>query len=238
LAKKENEADLIGSGKLANVSEELVPVVFDMVHDAVLADSMRLADEVLDSLNEVGDVHTGHVERAGFAVLKAPDIPSILVETAFISNLHEERKLVNSRHQERIAQAITEGIRTYLGQRPQELIVAEASAEVSSLPAKPPTVARKPIANRPAVKTMAAQKTTTVLTPASKPMKVATTSSTPRPEKRLLPQVHVIQRGESLADIAERYRVSLFSLRSANGLDNNQLRMPAGTPLTIPIHDS
>jgi N-acetylmuramoyl-L-alanine amidase len=232
LAKKENEADLIGSGKLANVNEELVPVVFDMVHDAVLADSMRLAEKMLASLNEVGDVHTGRIERAGFAVLKAPDIPSILMETAFISNPDEERKLVNSRHQERVAQAIMEGIRAYFGQRPQELIVAEA------LPAKPPTVARKPGADPSAVKAMAAQKTTTVVALASKPMKVATTSSTPRPEKRLPPQLHVIQRGESLADIAERYRISLSSLRSANGLDNNQLRMPAGTPLTIPTHDS
>jgi N-acetylmuramoyl-L-alanine amidase len=231
LAKKENEADLIGGGTLANVDQDLVPVVFDMVHDAVLADSLRLADKVLVSLNRVGDVHKGYVERAGFAVLKAPDVPSILVETAFISNPQEEARLGDPRHQERLAQAVLSGIRAYKRQRPpQDLLVAEAPAAVE--PARARTAATSAAKRQKAAESGPAKQP---LPNAVKPAMMVQTNAVQRPALR---QVHVIQRGESLADIAQRYQVSLTSLRSANRLRVDQLRMPAGTQLTIPSSDS
>jgi N-acetylmuramoyl-L-alanine amidase len=118
LAKKENDADLIGGNNLHGVDDALKPVVFDIMHDAVLADSMVLAEKTLRELRRVGSVHSATVERAGFAVLKSPDIPSILVETAFISNPGEEAKLRSARYQRKLAEAIMKGIRAYVRQRP------------------------------------------------------------------------------------------------------------------------
>lgn len=131
LAKKENDADLIGGGNIQNVDDELKPVVFDILHDAVLAESMVLSEQMLRELRKVGNVHKGSVERAGFAVLKAPDMPSVLVETAFISNPAEERKLSDSRQQQLLATAIVNGVFAYLRQRPQQrnLMVTGADLE-------------------------------------------------------------------------------------------------------------
>ncbi len=120
LAKKENDADLIGGGNLHDVDDALKPVVFDIMHDAVLADSMLLAEKTIRELRRVGSVHTSTVERAGFAVLKSPDIPSILVETAFISNPTEESKLRSSRYQQQMAEAMMKGVRAYLRKRPPQ----------------------------------------------------------------------------------------------------------------------
>lgn len=214
LAKRENESDLIGGRNLANVHEELVPVVFDVVQDGVLSDSMRLAERVLEQLEDVGDVHKGHVERAGFAVLKAPDMPSILVETAFISNPREESKLTDSRYQEKLAQAVLRGVNAYIKPRPAREQMITKTKQVTQPAASPRPVARLKVNNA-----------------------VRLVSSDPN-FKPLSPRVHVIRRGESLAEIAEHYRISLATLRSINGLNDNQLRMPAGTPLTLPKSDS
>jgi N-acetylmuramoyl-L-alanine amidase len=114
LARRENAADSPGLAGL-NIKDEVVrAVVFDMYHDAILAESMALAGQVLAQLGRVGSLHTGMVERAGFAVLKAPDIPSILVEAAFISNPAEAARLHNSKQQQQLAQALLRGIRAYL----------------------------------------------------------------------------------------------------------------------------
>jgi len=128
LAKRENAADLIGGGSLKIDDENLKPVVFDIYHDAILADSMLLADKVLKQMRKVGHVHSERVERAGFAVLKSPDVPSILVETAFISNPHEEAKLRTSRYQQKLAKAIMQGIRAYFQQRPLRPLLAAVPA--------------------------------------------------------------------------------------------------------------
>ena len=98
---------------------ELQKILFDMVRDVVLVESRQLASSVLTQLDKVGKLHSRRVESANFAILKAPDIPSILVETAFISNPQEERKLRNSQYQQKLAKAILQGIRHYLQQRPQ-----------------------------------------------------------------------------------------------------------------------
>lgn len=118
LAKKENEADLIGGVNLAAKDPYLARTLFDLSQTATINDSMKLAKHVLNELGSINDLHRGHVEQAGFAVLKSPDIPSILVETAFISNPAEERRLNDKNYQLKIAHAILGGIKRYFAQNP------------------------------------------------------------------------------------------------------------------------
>ena len=118
LAKKENEADLIGGVNIAVKDPYLARTLLDLSQTATINDSMKLAKLVLDELGDINDLHKGKVEQAGFAVLKAPDIPSILVETAFISNPEEERRLNDEAYQLKLADAIVAGIQRYLAQNP------------------------------------------------------------------------------------------------------------------------
>jgi len=118
LAKKENEADLIGGVNIAVKDPYLARTLLDLSQTATINDSMKLAKLVLDELGDINDLHRGEVEQAGFAVLKAPDIPSILVETAFISNPEEERRLNDEDYQLKLADAIIAGIQRYLAQNP------------------------------------------------------------------------------------------------------------------------
>jgi N-acetylmuramoyl-L-alanine amidase len=118
LAKKENEADLIGGVNLAAKDPYLARTLLDLSQTATITDSMKLAKHVLAELGDINDLHRGRVEQAGFAVLKSPDIPSILVETAFISNPSEERRLNDKGYQLKIANAILGGIKLYFSQNP------------------------------------------------------------------------------------------------------------------------
>lgn len=118
LAKRENDADLIGGVNLDVKDPYLARTLLDLSQTATINDSLKLGKDVLGQLGEVNNLHRGVVEQAGFAVLKAPDIPSILVETAFITNPAEERKLVNPDYQEKLAKAILGGIEEYFAQNP------------------------------------------------------------------------------------------------------------------------
>ncbi len=118
LAKKENEADLIGGVNIAVKDPYLARTLLDLSQTATINDSMKLAKHVLNELGDINDLHRGQVEQAGFAVLKSPDIPSILVETAFISNPSEERRLNDEEYQLKIANAILGGIKRYFAQNP------------------------------------------------------------------------------------------------------------------------
>ena len=118
LAKRENEADLIGGVNLDVSDPYLKQTLLDLSQTATINDSLKLGRAVLDELGEINTLHKRHVEQAGFAVLKAPDIPSILVETAFISNPDEERKLKSDRYQDQMADAVLSGIRRYLAKNP------------------------------------------------------------------------------------------------------------------------
>lgn len=118
LAKKENEADLIGGVNLAIKDPYLARTLLDLSQTATINDSMKLAKHVLNEVGHINDLHRGHVEQAGFAVLKSPDIPSILVETAFISNPDEEKRLQNDDYQDRMASAILGGIKRYFAANP------------------------------------------------------------------------------------------------------------------------
>jgi N-acetylmuramoyl-L-alanine amidase len=118
LAKKENEADLIGGVNIAVKDPYLARTLLDLSQTATISDSLKLAKHVLNQLGDINDLHRGQVEQAGFAVLKSPDIPSILVETAFISNPKEEKRLNDNGYQMKLANAILSGIKRYFAQNP------------------------------------------------------------------------------------------------------------------------
>ncbi|NWG86509.1 MAG: N-acetylmuramoyl-L-alanine amidase [Hydrogenophilaceae bacterium] len=118
LAKRENDADLIGGINIDVKDVYLKQTLLDLSQTATIADSIKLGRAVLDELGEVNALHKPHVEQAGFAVLKAPDIPSILVETAFISNPEEARRLTDDDYQDKLAAAIATGIKSYFDRNP------------------------------------------------------------------------------------------------------------------------
>ena len=118
LAKGQNESDLIGGVSLQGKDRYLNMTLADLSLTAQINDSLKVAKSVLAELGEINTLHKPHVEQAGFAVLKAPDVPSILVETAFISNPEEERKLRNDAYQKKMAEAVFTGIKRYFAQNP------------------------------------------------------------------------------------------------------------------------
>jgi len=119
MAQRENAADLVGGVNEAVVQDaQLMQAMLDMSTTAQVRDSLRLGAVVLDKLGTVGQLHKRQVEQANFAVLRAPDIPSILVETAFISNPEEEKRLRSASYRQRIAEALAVGIQRYFAQNP------------------------------------------------------------------------------------------------------------------------
>lgn len=118
LANKENASDLIGGVNIRTTDNQLARVLLDLSTTAQINDSLKLGGAVLSRLGNVNHLHKKQVEQAGFAVLRAPDIPSVLVETAFISNPDEERQLRSAAHQQRLAKAIHEGIVKYFANNP------------------------------------------------------------------------------------------------------------------------
>ena len=178
LAEKENASDLIGGVRLENKDDVLASVLLDLSQTASLEASIDVADRVLGGLRKVGKLHKPRVESAAFAVLKSPDIPSVLIETAYISNPAEEKRLKNPKHQDVLTSALLSGLEGYFRN------------------------------NAPDNTTIA----------------------------MIRQQEHVISRGDTLSDIANRYRVSLQSLRQANGLSSDKIRV--GQKLIIPLSGS
>jgi N-acetylmuramoyl-L-alanine amidase len=118
LAQRENAADLIGGVNLGAKEPMLARTLLDLSQTAQINDSLKVGRQVLEGIGTHNALHKSTVEQAGFAVLKAPDIPSILVETAFISNPDEEMKLRNERHQQKFAESIAAGIKRYFARNP------------------------------------------------------------------------------------------------------------------------
>ena len=172
LAAQENAADLAGGVSLDDKDDLLASVLLDLSQTATLSASTEVGKDVLEQLKRLGKTHKKQVERAGFVVLKSPDIPSILVEAAFISNPDEERKLNEASHQEAMAASIFTGVVRYFERH-----------------APPGTL--------------------------------------------LALRSHIIAKGDTLSQIAERYQVSLNRLRSANQLKDDELRV--GDTLRIPL---
>jgi N-acetylmuramoyl-L-alanine amidase len=118
LANKENSADLIGGLNIKTKDKQVAQLLLDMSTTAQIKDSLKLGDAVLKQIGGFAKLHKRQVEQASFAVLKAPDVPSILIETAFISNPQEEARLNDHEYQDQIAQAILRGIRSYFAKNP------------------------------------------------------------------------------------------------------------------------
>ena len=117
-AQKENASDLIGGVNLDVKHPKLASTLRDLSQTATISDSLKLGKAVLGEIGGINTLHKASVEQAGFAVLKAPDIPSILIETAFISNPQEERRLNDEAYQDKMAEAIISGIRKYFAKNP------------------------------------------------------------------------------------------------------------------------
>ncbi len=174
LAERENAADLVGGVSLDDKDDVLASVLLDLSQTASLEASIGVADRVLSDLKKLGKTHKKHVQSAGFAVLKSPDIPSILVETAYISNPEEEKNLKNAAYQTKLAKALLSGLKGYFRDyAPEGTLLASAAT-------------RK----------------------------------------------HIIARGDTLSGIAQRYRVSMNTLRDSNRLKSDRIRV--GQVLNIP----
>ena len=181
LAERENAAGLIGGVSLSDKDPVLASVLLDLSQNAALSASLDVGSKVIREMGKVGTVHRRKVQQAGLLVLKSPDVPSILVETNFISNPVEEKKLRSKTHQKKLASAILAGIRGYFYVNP------------------PPDTQIAMDLKR-----------------------------TPTRQVR-----HVIRRGDTLSEIAQRYNVSLATIRSANKLANDRIRV--GQTLRIPL---
>lgn len=118
MANRENQADLIGGVNLGSADVQVQRALLDMSTTAQIRDSLKLGSALLGEIGQVGRLHKPRVEQAGFAVLKAPDIPSVLVETAFISNPEEEARLASPEYQDQVADALASGIRRYFERNP------------------------------------------------------------------------------------------------------------------------
>jgi N-acetylmuramoyl-L-alanine amidase len=140
LAASENDADLIGGVSLDDKDDLLASVLLDLSQNATLAASMDVGERILNELKSVGHMHKRQLEHAGFVVLKAPDVPSILVETGFISNLQEENQLRSQRHQQRIATALLQGIKQYFHANPPAGTLLAASGKRQHLVAEGDTL--------------------------------------------------------------------------------------------------
>jgi N-acetylmuramoyl-L-alanine amidase len=118
MAQKENQADRIGGVNLSEQDSQVKRAMLDMSTSAQIKDSLNLGNSLLREIGSVGRLHKPQVEQAGFAVLKAPDIPSVLVETAFISNPDEEKKLRSQAYQKELTEALLRGILQYFARNP------------------------------------------------------------------------------------------------------------------------
>ncbi|TFY88471.1 N-acetylmuramoyl-L-alanine amidase [Pseudomonas kairouanensis] len=121
MAQRENGADLLGATTLLNLKDKdpmLAGVILDMSMNATIASSLQLGSSILGSLEGITTLHQKRVEQAGFAVLKSPDVPSILVETGFISNTRDAARLVTARHQQAVADGLFEGLKRYFEKNP------------------------------------------------------------------------------------------------------------------------
>lgn len=147
LAERENASDLIGGVSLENKGDVLASVLLDLSQSASLTASQAAAEHVLHQLNRVGEIRKPQVQQARFVVLKSPDIPSMLVETAYISNPQEELRLRGAIHQTKLAAAIHQGLRGYFYDDPPagSLIAELAAGDSAGARPQPPNVVARPV---------------------------------------------------------------------------------------------
>jgi N-acetylmuramoyl-L-alanine amidase len=221
LADRENRADLIGGITLDDKDDGLAKVLLDLQQGWAMQASDMVAGNVLKALGLLGPTHRGYVERANFVVLRSPDVPSILVETAFISNPAEERKLRDPDHQKQLAEAVMGGLKNYFESTPPPgtWFAAQAArrngndAELAS--SKPANVDKTP-----ATKSASTSRVKLASNPPAPPADVG------------VRDLHRVGPGESLRSIARQYGISVGALKTANQLNTDTVH--AGTMLAIP----
>jgi N-acetylmuramoyl-L-alanine amidase len=217
LADRENRADLIGGVSLDDKDDSLAAVLLDLQQGYAMQASESIAGNVLKALGALGPTHRGYVERANFVVLRSPDVPSILVETAFISNPVEERKLRDPSHQTRLAEAVMGGVRNYFEATPPpgSWFAAQAARRGGTQLASSDSADTANDDNAPAP------------VPKSADAKVAKAADED------VRDLHRVARGESLRSIARQYGVSVSALKSANRLSSDA-SVRTGMVLAIP----
>ena len=236
LAKKENAADLIGGVSLANKDAVLQKVLVDLSMTNTISESVNLGGRVLKELAKVGRLHSKRVEQASFVVLKSPDIPSILIETGFITNLNEEKKLRTSSYQNKIAKAVYRALVEYYEQTPYYSQANYSSPSIDSTNRRSEPKQHK-IKRGDSLSSIALKYGTTV---AELKRLNNLKSNTAVLGKRLkLPKgknvveknassnvsttIHIVKRGDSLSKISSRYNVTINALKRANGLTKNSV---------------
>jgi N-acetylmuramoyl-L-alanine amidase len=254
LAERENESDLIGGVgdiRLDDKDQVLAGVLVDLSMTATLNSSLQVGQQVLNSMGGIAHLHKRHVEQAGFLVLKSPDVPSILVETGFISNPGEARKLATPAYRKQMAQSVFKGIRQHFYQHPPAGTYVAAQVEsgnVGSFERQHSVVAGDSlsgIANRYGVSMQRLMqynnlRSTTVTVgqnlkiPAANSPAVAQQApgSTPRPAVAAAPRVHKVVAGDTLSRIASRYGVSPGAIQRHNNMKSTTVKL--GQTLKIP----
>ncbi|HVI56116.1 MAG TPA: N-acetylmuramoyl-L-alanine amidase [Luteibacter sp.] len=241
LADRENRADLVGGVSLDDKDDSLAAVLLDLQQGYAMQASESIAGNVLKALGRLGPTHRGYVERANFVVLRSPDVPSILVETAFITNPAEETRLRDDGHRRELATAVLGGVRNYFESMPPPgtWFAAQAArrngtslaSTAASAPAAPVVAADAGAVASDAVK--AASRATSprkTLAKADMPPPPAKASSGRADDN--VRDLHRVNRGETLTGIANQYGVSVGALKMANKMNDDNVRI--GSVMVIP----
>lgn len=242
LADRENRADLVGGVSLDDKDDSLAAVLLDLQQGYAMQASESIAGNVLKALGRLGPTHRGYVERANFVVLRSPDVPSILVETAFITNPAEERRLRDDSHRRELATAVLGGVRNYFESMPPPgtWFAAQAARRngtslVSTAASAPAAPAVASDAN--AVASDAVKSASRAVAPQPKAPKTSVVARADTPKSRgraddNVRDVHRVTRGETLTGIAQQYGVSVGALKLANKMTDNNVRI--GSIMVIP----
>lgn len=229
LANKVNSADLVGGVSLNDKDDMLASVLLDLSQNASIAASTSLGKSVISELSAIGRIRKNTVQYANFAVLKSPDIPSILVETAYISNPDEEKKLKNPQHQERIAGALFKGVNRYFSNNPppDSLFAQQRKQKEMPVYRNPETVQAKIVDKEP-VQPLRVAANAQIQSEAK-----VTKSATVMTEQEYELIRHTIRQGETLSAVSRRYNVTLRAIKSINNLTRDSVRI--GQVLQIPV---
>jgi len=253
LAAKENASDLMGGVSLADKDDVLAKVLVDLSMTNTVSESVNLGGRVLKELGKLGRLHSKRVEQANFSVLRSPDVPSILVETGFITNPDEERRLRTTSYQNKIARAIFVALEEYYEQTPYASAARYSSPNVAATNSNTKSNSSKVVYGRHKVRrgdtlSTIAEKygislrelkrlngikhNTAMLGVRLKvPMGKRETNSS-KPSTVTKSVKHKVKSGDSLSKISARYNVTIRSIKRANGLTRNTLKI--GQILTIP----
>src|ERR1700754_3271065 len=250
LADRENRADLVGGVSLDDKDDTLAAVLLDLQQGYAMQASESIAGNVLKALGQLGPTHRGYVERANFVVLRSPDVPSILVETAFITNPSKETRLRDDGHRRELATAVLGGVRNYFESMPPPgtWFAAQAArrngTSVASAPVSAPAASADDGADDDSSAVAAASAKASTRAPVKKPASRAddrqlAALDTPPPAKKSsgraddnVRDVHRVNRGETLTGIAQQYGVSVGALKLANKMTDNNVRI--GSVMVIP----